>query len=453
MAGWLHGPETIYRCRLPGRPRLGALAIMPALSRRTVVPYRGKASNAMRIAHFCDSHRDRPDGVATAVATTVSLLRGAGHEVQLYQPAPLRGGRDEPYRVPSVPVPLRDIRVGVPRFNTPRPVPDIVHIHTTGPIGIGGMKYARAHAIPVVMTWHTDLLAYSAFFPEIQFGAALAALQLRLGWTARDYLRLARPGTGRRDQLLRLGDALMDRIALILAPSDKTAAGFAELTRVPPIWTVPTSLALAADPSGRQEIRRMLRIPAAAPVVLAVGRATPEKNPSLLLASFAQLLQRIPDAHLVMLGVKQRRRALLRLARRAEVARALRIVPPVPHVRMAGYYRMSDALAFASTTDTQGLVLLEAEQVGLPVVLADPALATRPGATSNPGQVGRLSTPARPAPFAAALYRVLSDPDLHHRLAAAGRVAAAAYPTGRYLEDLLAAYSFAAETARDRHRG
>jgi 1,2-diacylglycerol 3-alpha-glucosyltransferase len=393
----------------------------------------------MRIAHFCDSHPGRSDGVATAVAATVSLLRGAGHEVQLYQPAPLLGRRCEPYGVRSVPVPLRGIRVGRPRLAAARPVPDVVHLHTPGPIGIAGMRYARAHAIPVVMTWHTDLLAYSAFFPEIQIGAALAAWQLRLGWTVRDYLRLVRPGAARRGQLLRLGDAFMDRISLILAPSDKTRAGFAEFARVPPVWTVPTSLALADDSLGRTELRRRLGLPPTAPVVLAVGRATPEKNPALLLAAFARLLRRRPDARLVMLGVRQRRRALLRLARRAGVAHALRIVPPVPHTQMAGYYRMSDVLAFPSTTDTQGLVLLEAEQVGLPVVLADPALATRPGATD--GLEGRLSTPAREEPFAAALGRVLSDPELHRRLAETGRVAAAAYPADRFLGQLLAAYS------------
>jgi 1,2-diacylglycerol 3-alpha-glucosyltransferase len=347
----------------------------------------------MRIAHFSDSHHDRADGVATAVATTVSMLRDAGHEVQLYQPVPLLGGRGAPYGVRSVPVPLRGIRVGLPRVVAGRPPPDIVHIHTTGPIGIAGMRYARAYEIPLVMTWHTDLLAYSAFFPEIQIGAALAALQLRLGWTVRDHLRLIRPGSGRRDQLLRLGNAFMDRISLILAPSDKTAAGFAEFSRVPPVWTVPTSLVLA------------------------------------------------DEAHLVMLGVRQRRRALRRLARAAGVAHALHVVPPVPHAQMAGYYRMSDVLAFASTTDTQGLVLLEAEQVGLPVVLADPALATRPGASSNDSRASRLSTPALPAPFADALGRVLSDPDLHRRLADAGRVAAEAYPAEGYLGRLLAAYS------------
>jgi 1,2-diacylglycerol 3-alpha-glucosyltransferase len=234
----------------------------------------------------------------------------------------------------------------------------------------------------------------------------------------------------------------MRRITLILAPSDKTAASFAEFADVPPIWTVPTSPALAEDLRGRAELRRMLDIAPHAPVVLAVGRVTPEKNPALLLASFAQLLKRIPDARLVMLGVKRQRRTLLRLARRAGVAGALRIVAPVPHARMAGYYRMSDVLAFASTTDTQGLVLIEAEQVGLPVVLADPRLATRPGAGLEDG---RLSTPALAAPFAAALGDVLSDPQLHQRLAEAGRAAAAAYPTSRYLEQLLAAYAFAAQ--------
>ena len=69
---------------------------------------------------------------------------------------------------------------------------------------------------------------------------------------------------------------------------------------------------------------------------------------------------------------------------------------------------MSDVLAFPSTTDTQGLVLLEAEQVGLPVVLAD--LGAGHGALappSNDDQAGRLSTPSRAAPFAADLCRVL----------------------------------------------
>ncbi|MER7280151.1 glycosyltransferase [Dactylosporangium sp. NPDC000244] len=401
----------------------------------------------MRIAHFCDSHPGRSDGVATSVAATVSLLRAAGHEVQVYQPAPLLRGRQEPCGVRSVPVPLRNIRVGLPHFSGMRPVPHIVHVHTPGPVGIGGLRYARAHDLPVVMTWHTDLLAYSAHFMEIQFGAAHAAQRLALGWTVRDYLRLARSGTERRAQLLRLAQEFMDRTNVVIAPSAKTAAGLAEFERLPPVWTVPTSIQLADCPLGRTELRRSLRIPENAPVVLAVGRATKEKDPALLMASFARLLRHVPNARLVMVGVKQNRINVIRLARQAGVAHALRLVRPVPHSRMAAYYGMADVLAFASTTDTQGLVMLEAEAAGLPVVLADAALAERPNQDSK-----RLSTAPDADSFAAGLAKVLTDPRLHREVAEAGRAAADAYSAEHYLGHLMAAYRYA-QTAKRPDQG
>jgi glycosyltransferase involved in cell wall biosynthesis len=196
---------------------------------------------------------------------------------------------------------------------------------------------------------------------------------------------------------------------------------------------------LAECPLGRAELRRSLRIAEAAPVVLAVGRATKEKDPALLLASFARLLRQVPAARLVMVGVQQNRLTVLRLARQAGVAHALRLVRPVPHTRMAAYYRMADVLAFASTTDTQGLVMIEAEAAGLPVVLADAALAARPGGAG----ASRLSTAPDADSFAAALQRVLTDPDLHRQVAEAGRAAADAYSADAYLDHLLGAYTFA----------
>jgi 1,2-diacylglycerol 3-alpha-glucosyltransferase len=55
----------------------------------------------VRIAHFCDSHAGRPDGVARSAEVTVRLLRAAGHQVDFYRPGPLLS-RDG---VRSVPVP------------------------------------------------------------------------------------------------------------------------------------------------------------------------------------------------------------------------------------------------------------------------------------------------------------------------------------------------------------
>ena len=118
----------------------------------------------MRIAHFCDSHTQRPDGVARSAEMTVRLLRAAGHEVDFYRPGPLLGRG-----VRSVPVPFRHVRVGLPF--TARPA-DVVHVHSTGPIGMTGFRAAADWAVPLVTTWHTDLLAYADVFVEIPAGAA-----------------------------------------------------------------------------------------------------------------------------------------------------------------------------------------------------------------------------------------------------------------------------------------
>jgi 1,2-diacylglycerol 3-alpha-glucosyltransferase len=104
--------------------------------------------------------------------------------VHFYRPGPLlsRGVR-------SVPVPFRQVPIGLPF--TARPA-DVVHVHSTGPIGMTGFRAAAGWGVPLVMTWHTDLLAYADVFAEIPVGAAWCALRLGLGWSPREFLELTR---------------------------------------------------------------------------------------------------------------------------------------------------------------------------------------------------------------------------------------------------------------------
>ena len=184
-----------------------------------------------------------------------------------------------------------------------------------------------------------------------------------------------------------------------------------------------------------RRLRAALDLPARAPVVLSVGRVTSEKNPALLVAAFARVRARHPDARLVVVGVRQSRRAMRALIRSHGLSDRVHLLPPVPRAELGGYYRMADVLAFASTTDTQSLVVAEAESRGLPVVLADPALA-------SPSSY-RVTCDATPASMAAALLRMLDDRDLRERTRRAGLAAAAAYPPSRYLARLTAAYHHA----------
>src|SRR5204862_4346478 len=96
-------------------------------------------------------------------------------------------------------------------------------------------------------------------------------------------------------------------------------------------------------------------------------------------------------------------------------------------VRFVGYldrdtslldgYAAADVFVFASRTETQGLVLLEAMAQGAPLV-STAALGTR--SILKPG-CGALIVPEQPQEFAAAVVRVLRDAGLRARLAARGR--------------------------------
>jgi glycosyltransferase involved in cell wall biosynthesis len=329
--------------------------------------------------------------------------------------------------VRSVPVPFRQVRIGLPA-RPPIGPPDLIHLHTTGPIGMAGFRWARRWQVPLVLTWHTDLLAYADLFPEIPVGAAWCARQLRLAWTPGEYLELARPGAVRHGRLVALGRAMFARATVGIAPSAKTAAGLEVFAPLPEICVLPTPV-----PAGP-----VLAGPARSPaVVLSVGRATPEKNPELLLQAFARLRTARPAARLVMLGVRQARRPLRRRIAALGLTGHVDVLPPVPPAAMAGYYRAADVLAFASTTDTQSLVLTEAEAAGLPVVLADRRLAARPGAPAGPP---RFATDPEPGAFAAALLRMLDDAKLRAGVVRAGLAATAAYPPAEFLSRLVGIY-------------
>jgi 1,2-diacylglycerol 3-alpha-glucosyltransferase len=372
----------------------------------------------VRVAHFCDSHIGRPDGVARSAELTVRLLRSAGHEVDLYRPGPLLGRG-----VRSLPVPFRQVRVGLPF--TARPV-DVVHAHSTGPIGMTGFRAAADWGVPLVTTWHTDLLAYADVFAEIPAGAAWCALRLGLGWSPREYLELTRPGAVRRSRLIELGKGMFARTAVAIAPSAKTAAGLALFEPAAEICVLPTPVSAVAPGPARNTGN----------VVLSVGRATSEKNPELLLQAFSRVLAARPNARLVLLGVQQQRGRLLRRIAALGLDGHVQVRPPVPHHEVLDFYRTADVLAFASTTDTQSLVLAEAEATGLPVVVADPELAARPGTTD----AERFTCEPAPDAFAAALLRMLDDDALRARVISEGLAAAAAYPPEVFLRRLVGIY-------------
>jgi D-inositol-3-phosphate glycosyltransferase len=114
-------------------------------------------------------------------------------------------------------------------------------------------------------------------------------------------------------------------------------------------------------------------------VVAFVGRIQPLKAPDVLLRAAAELRRRDPDLAgrltVVVAGGPSgsgldRPSALIDLAASLGIADAVRFLPPQPPAELAGLYRAADLVAVPSHTESFGLVALEAQACGTPVVAA-----------------------------------------------------------------------------------
>lgn len=158
-------------------------------------------------------------------------------------------------------------------------------------------------------------------------------------------------------------------------------------------------------------------------VLLCVGRVDPAKNQGFLLERMPEVVQRYPDAVLVLAGPVTDPEYAARLREReADLGLAGRVlwtgeIPP-DDPRLVGLYQVADVVLLPSRSEVLGLTLLEAWAAGTPVVASRTAGAC---ALVTPGRDGCLHDVDDSAGFSEAVDRLLADPDLAARLGEAGR--------------------------------
>ncbi|GGM69644.1 D-inositol-3-phosphate glycosyltransferase [Longimycelium tulufanense] len=193
-------------------------------------------------------------------------------------------------------------------------------------------------------------------------------------------------------------------------------------------------------------------------VVLAfVGRLQPLKAPDVLVRAAAEMLARDPalrDRLVVLIvggpsgnGLEQPE-ALRALAVELGVADVVRFLPPQSGSALAEAYRAADLVAVPSYNESFGLVALEAQACGTPVVAA--SVGGLPVAVAD-GESGLLMTSHDPAEWARALSDVALRPARLAELSARAVDHAARFSWDRTTDALLATYAEAArplETSR-----
>src|ERR1700691_6028443 len=122
-----------------------------------------------------------------------------------------------------------------------------------------------------------------------------------------------------------------------------------------------------APTRSRNQTRTRFDLPAAAPVLLNIGRLAAQKNQDVLIRALACL----PQAHLVIAGSGPEHETFHELAVTLGVDDRVHMLGPLPADDIADLYGAADLFVFPSTWETFGLAAVEAAMVGVPIVAAD----------------------------------------------------------------------------------
>ena len=291
---------------------------------------------------------------------------------------------------------------------------DIVHSQHPFLLGITALRLARHRGLPLVFTHHTLYEQYTHYVPGDS--AALKRFAIEL---ATRYANLC-------DQ--------------VFAPSDSIQALLQQRGVTTPIAVVPTGVRLENFAQGDGlAFRRQMGIPATAFVVGHLGRLAPEKNLAFLTQAVTDFINRDNRAHFLVIGTGPSEDAIRDAFARAGIASQLHIAGILQQQPLADALHAMDVFAFASTSETQGMVLTEAMAAGLPVVALD-APGTRE--VVSDGLNGRLLAKASPATFGAALAWVAGlKPEQLHDLQQAALATAENFSIPRSADKSLACFA------------
>jgi len=345
----------------------------------------------MRVLFVSDVYFPRVNGVSTSIRTFRADLARAGVETVLVAPEyPGAAADTEPgiirVRSGGVPRDPEDRRfLGGPLQATLNADlaarVDLVHIHTPFIAHYAAVRFARRHGLPVVATYHTFFEDYLHHYVPV--------LPRRVGrWIARRFTL-----------------SQCDDVAALISPSSPMRDALLAYGVKTPIEVLPTGLPAESYLRGDgARFRARFSLPADRPMLLYVGRVAYEKNIDFLLRMFVRLRKRRPDALFVIAGEGPARAHLVRLARELGVADEVRFIGYLDrNIELPDCYAAGDAFVFASRTETQGLVLLEAMAQGTPVV-STAELGTRSVLTEG---CGAFVVPEEEEGFAAAVDQAL----------------------------------------------
>ncbi len=348
----------------------------------------------MKIGFFTDSYRPYTSGVVRSIETFTKELTELGHNVYIFAPQYKDTKKEQGiFRYVSVPSPTnRGFSLAIPVSVNAKPLIrklglEIIHVHSPFLLGRLGAKLATLEDIPLVYTYHT---LYDKYIHYIPFAPDLSGKLVQ-----------------------KLTAHFCNRCDLVVVPT-KIIGDIIRYNGVNTlIKDIPTGINLDGYSTGNSNwLRDTYNISKEQQVLLFVGRIGQEKNLNFLLESFLKIQSEEPMTRLVLVGSGPFEQELKQFIASLGLTEKVIFTGTLNREEVINCYLGADLFVFASTTETQGLVLGEAKAAGLPIVAVN-AYGVSEMLTHN---YSGFLTPLDKIEFTQHVLNLLKDKELYNRI-------------------------------------
>lgn len=223
---------------------------------------------------------------------------------------------------------------------------DLIHSHQPYSLGNEALKYSRKLGIPLVFTYHIRYEDYAHYIPFI-------------------------PQSISKKYIKKITINYSNKCNAVIAPStvvEKLLLGYGIKT---PIKVIPSGINIQdfrRDAGKREETRKKYGIRQDSLILITASRIAEEKNIGFLIESFGIVKKSCPNTKFIIVGEGAVKRDLEKMAEDLGISRDVIFTGLATREEIINLYQASDIFVFASLTETQGLVAVEAMSSGLPVI-------------------------------------------------------------------------------------
>lgn len=312
---------------------------------------------SMNVGIFTDTYYPQLNGVTVSIHNFAKTLRQRGHKVYIFAPKVPGYHKKEKdvYRLHSFKVLSSEPEARVPLYVPDKTLQevfrldfDIIHAHGNGPFSLLGYQVAKIKRLPYVLTFHTLHTEYAHYFLD---GKVIKPRVIATG--------------------LKVFANLCDGV---ITPSQKMQDKLKQFGVSKQIKVIPSFIDIKQYQSVKPGyLHRLLSLPQDTPLLLSVGRLGKEKNFAFLIKMFRLVAKADPAPHLVIVGQGPEKKALQQIVERYTLSERVHFTGAISSLDMPQVYKDASLFVFSSTTETQGICMLEAALSGLPLVAVSDA--------------------------------------------------------------------------------